>query len=116
MTKLLQHVDELLRGRYTRREDLLNGRVGVESRTLVIVGLSLGAAYGLFMGIFAITRTGNPSYAQVAATMVKVPLLFLLTSFSAILPLCPNQMETTTSQTAKWKQSNVWKTKNFSNN
>ena len=79
MKALLGHIDELLRGRYTRREELREGRFSINSRTLVMAGLLLGGIYGLFMGIFAVTRTGNPSYAQLAVTMVKVPLLFLAT-------------------------------------
>jgi hypothetical protein len=79
MRELLGHVDRLLRGQYTRREDLAEGRVTVESSTLVKAGLVLGATYGAFMGVYAATRATNPSYAQLAATTVKVPLLFLLT-------------------------------------
>ncbi|MCE9636996.1 MAG: hypothetical protein K8T90_14930 [Planctomycetes bacterium] len=79
MRELLGHVDRLLRGGYTRREDLLEGRVTVASRTLATAGLVLGAVYGLFMGVFAAMRTEHPSWPQLLATMVKVPLLFLLT-------------------------------------
>lgn len=79
MRDLLGHVDRLLRGQYTRREDLLEGRVGVASSTLATAGVVLGAVYGAFMGIFAVTRADHPSWAQFGATMAKVPLLFLLT-------------------------------------
>ena len=79
MRELLGHIDKLLRGQYTRREDLLEGRVGVDSGTLAKAGLALGAVYGLFMGIYAVLRSTNPSFVQLAATMAKVPLLFLLT-------------------------------------
>jgi hypothetical protein len=39
----------------------------------------LRVVYGAFMGLFAVMRTGNPSWAQLAASAAKVPLLFLLT-------------------------------------
>jgi hypothetical protein len=76
---MLGHVDRLLRGGYTRREDLLEGRIGVGAGPLTTAGLVLGATYGAFMGIYAVLRTQNPSWPQLAATVVKVPLLFLLT-------------------------------------
>lgn len=79
MRKLFHDIDGLLRGNYTRREDLLEGRIGVPVGTLVKAGLALGMVYGAFMGLFAVLRTDNPSYAQLAASTVKVPLLFLLT-------------------------------------
>ncbi len=79
MRALLGHVDRLLRGHSTRREDLLEGRVGGASSTFATAGLVLGAIYGAFMGVFAAMRATNPSWAQLGATMVKVPLLFLLT-------------------------------------
>jgi len=79
MLGLLRNVDSLLRGHFTRRDDLLAGRIAVPSRTLSAAGVLLGAAYGLFMGIYAVLRADHPSTAQLLATMVKVPLLFLAT-------------------------------------
>lgn len=79
MGSLFRTIDDLLRGRYTRREDLLAGRIEVPLRTLIWAGLLLGAVYGVFMGLFAVLRTDSPSFAQLAATTAKVPLLFLLT-------------------------------------
>jgi hypothetical protein len=76
---LFGEIDQLLRGRYTRREDLLAGRIEVPTRTLVIAGLLLGALYGVFMGLYAVLRGGDGSFAQLVVTMIKVPLLFLLT-------------------------------------
>ncbi len=43
MKSLFASLDDLLRGRLTRREDLAAGRVEVPVRTLVTVGLLLGA-------------------------------------------------------------------------
>ena len=79
MRALIRDVDRLLRGSFTRREDLSEGRIPVPVRTLVLAGLLLGGIYGAFMGLYGGLRPGNPSWAQMAATTVKVPLLFLLT-------------------------------------
>ena len=79
MRQMLGRVDQLLRGQLTRREDLLAGRIAVPTGTLVGAGLLLGVVYGTFMGIFAVMRTENPSWMQMLATAVKVPLLFLAT-------------------------------------
>ena len=77
--ELFRDTDRLLRGQFTRREDLMRGRIEIPVRTLLIAGASLGASYGLFMGIYALFRPENVSVAQLIATMLKVPLLFLLT-------------------------------------
>lgn len=79
MSGLVKTVDNVLRGRLTRKEDLADGRIDVPVRTLVTAGFLLGIVYGSCMGIFAVMREGNPSTAQLFATAVKVPLLFLLT-------------------------------------
>lgn len=72
-------IDALLRGRYTRREDLLGGEIRLPTRKLVVAGLALGAVYGIFMGLYAVLRGGDGSAMQLFATTLKVPLLFLLT-------------------------------------
>ena len=77
--KLLGSVDQLLRGQFTRREELAAGRIEIPIGTLVQAGLLLGGLYGVCMGLFAVLRGGDGSYAQLLATMAKVPLLFLLT-------------------------------------
>lgn len=79
MLGILRHVDSLLRGQFTRRDDLLAGRITVPTHTLTTAGILLGAAYGLFMGLYAVLRSENPSTEQLLATIVKVPLLFLAT-------------------------------------
>jgi len=76
---LLKTIDELLRGRLTRKEDLAAGRIDIPVATLVVAGLALGAAYGVFMGLYAPLRAENPSFLQLLVTAAKVPLLFLLT-------------------------------------
>lgn len=76
---LFTDIDSLLRGRYTRRDDMLAGRIRIPIRSLVLAGLLMGAAYGVFMGLFAVMRGGDMSVLQLLTTMAKVPLLFLLT-------------------------------------
>jgi hypothetical protein len=75
----MAQVDRLLRGHYTRPADLREGKIEVPVRTLVVLGLVLGALYGVFMGLYAVLRPTNPSFAQLIVTALKVPLLFLLT-------------------------------------
>jgi len=77
--ELLRDTDKLLRGHFTRKEDLTEGKIGVPVSTLVQAGLILGATYGVFMGIYGVTRPENASFWQLVATTAKVPLLFLLT-------------------------------------
>ena len=79
MLGLLRHVDSLLRGRFTRRDDLLAGRITLPTHSLTTAGVLLGCAYGLFMGLYAVLRSEHPSVEQLLATIVKVPLLFLAT-------------------------------------
>lgn len=79
MLEGIRQVDRLLRGSYTKREDLAAGKLQVPVRTLVVAGLVLGALYGVFMGLYAVLRPGSPSFGQLVATTFKVPLLFLLT-------------------------------------
>lgn len=81
MRRLFRIVDDLLRGNLTRKEDLAVGRIDVPARQLVVAGLLLGGVYGVCMGIYAVLRAGNPSVAQLLATTLKVPLLFVLTLF-----------------------------------
>ncbi len=79
MSGFFKTIDEVLRGRRTRKEDLAEGKIDVPIRTLVLAGLLLGGAYGIFMGLFATMRATNASYEQLLATILKVPLLFILT-------------------------------------
>lgn len=77
--ELFKDTDRLLRGQFTRREDLVKGRIEIPVRTLLIAGAGLGAIYGVFMGLYALFRPENVSVLQLFATTIKVPLLFLLT-------------------------------------
>ncbi len=72
-------IDQLLRGSFTKREDLAAGRVEVPVRTLVTAAVLMGALYGAFMGLYGVLRPENASAMQVLGSALKVPLLFLLT-------------------------------------
>jgi hypothetical protein len=75
----LARIDTLLRGGFTQRDQLRAGRVEAEVRDLALAALPLGVVYGIFMGLYAVTRGGAGSGLQLLATALKVPLLFLLT-------------------------------------
>jgi hypothetical protein len=80
MVYALRSLDLILRGEATSLPVL---RRGDFDRRIPIWGLcvvidTLGLAYGLCMGVFAMTG-GNHVPMQVVATMLKVPALFLLT-------------------------------------
>ncbi len=79
MSRLFQTIDNLLRGGFTQREDLAAGDIRIPVRSLMMASIVLGTVYGVFMGLYACLRPTNANYAQLAATTVKVPLLFLLT-------------------------------------
>jgi hypothetical protein len=79
MRQLLLDIDRLLRGRYTKPEDLRAGKISLPARALIFGSLILGSSYGLFMGIYGATRPDDPTVMQLFATTAKVPLLFLLT-------------------------------------
>jgi hypothetical protein len=54
--------------------------VSVELSLGLVLAILLGAAYGFFMGWYAITsRTSTEAYQQMLASVVKLPALFLLT-------------------------------------
>jgi hypothetical protein len=79
MRSWFESVDRLLRGGYTRPEDLAKGEIRVEPSRLIVLAMLLGATYGVFMGLFGALRSENPVPLQLVATTLKVPLLFLLT-------------------------------------
>jgi hypothetical protein len=79
MRRLFGQIDALLRGRLTPRDELRRGHVPVCGRTLLLAALLLGGIYGAFMGLYSALRPGSPAPFQLPVTVVKVPLLFLLT-------------------------------------
>lgn len=79
MQQTLNRIDTLLRGGFTRREQLQAGQVDVAARQLALAALPLGIVYGVFMGLYAVMRGGAGGALQMLASALKVPLLFLLT-------------------------------------
>jgi len=79
MATLFRDVDALLRGRFTRPDQLAAGRVDVPVPRLLVVALLLGGGYGVCMGLFGALRGGADGWMQIVACVTKVPLLFLLT-------------------------------------
>lgn len=78
-TTALMEIDELLRGRKTGADALAKGTGHLDAGLFVKAAIALGACYGLFMGLFAVFTRGVPGMEQMAATMLKVPLVFILT-------------------------------------
>ncbi len=89
MASRWQLLDHVLRGEATRGDQLVTGELSVGARQLAPVLVALGGLYGLCMGSFGIIRAYSTegmrdgavtdAWLQVAATTVKVPLLFLAT-------------------------------------
>lgn len=81
----LQELDRILRGDATRLSALRQGTIDVPVFGLSVMIVALGMLYGLCMGCFAIFSGHGASLLQVAASMVKVPLLFGMT-FAVTFP------------------------------
>ena len=79
MLDLLRTIDRLLRGRFTSAETLRRGRLELPLWKLAVLGVALGASYGLFMGLYAAMRPESPTALQLLVSACKVPVLFLLT-------------------------------------
>ncbi len=84
MLKWIRALDRVLKGEATSTAALRTGRFDIPLGGLSLVGLLLGVFYGVCMGVYAvITRFHRPDaymgYQQLAASAVKVPLLFFLT-------------------------------------
>ena len=79
MLKWVWHLDRLLRGEATNVEALRGGDLRVPVFGLAVVIDLLGIVYGACMGLFSITGSGSGQPMQIAASMLKVPALFLLT-------------------------------------
>jgi hypothetical protein len=72
-------VDALLRGEFTRREALAEGRLDIGVRTLAGAVFLLGGSYGACMGFYAFLRHETGGLLQLLSSTLKVPALFLLT-------------------------------------
>jgi hypothetical protein len=79
MWNWVRALDSVLRGEATRPARLRDGQVPVPLGGLAVLCVVLGAIYGFCMGWFALVNRDKPEYAQVLASMIKVPALFLLT-------------------------------------
>jgi hypothetical protein len=79
MAGVWSEVDRLLRGEHTRADALRDGRLAVSTRTLIVAILLLGGLYGACMGLYAVCYNRPEGLWQLLVTIVKVPLLFLLT-------------------------------------
>ncbi|WZP00747.1 hypothetical protein EP7_002398 [Isosphaeraceae bacterium EP7] len=72
-------LDRILRGEATRLPGLRRGTIETPVGGLSVVLAILAMSYGACMGCFALFKGAGPSYMQVFASIVKVPLLFALT-------------------------------------
>lgn len=79
MMQWLKELDEVLRGHKADPQLLAGGTSHIRIKPLVTVSVVLGIIYGLFMGLYAVLTRTPPCFAQVFASAVKVPLLFILT-------------------------------------
>jgi hypothetical protein len=86
MLKWLTHLDRILRGEVTRREEISDGQIKIDAVGIAILIVVLGMIYGLCMGSFSLMKDvpaalkdPNGRYLQWFATVVKVPALFYLT-------------------------------------
>lgn len=76
---MLGTLDRVLRGHFTKKEELAAGRIAVPVGRLVVLSLLLGAIYGVSLGCYASFGGAPSAWLQMVASSVKVPLLFLLT-------------------------------------
>jgi len=79
MWKWIKALDSILRGDATRLSALRQGTIDVQPFGLTVVVVVLGMAYGFCMGWYALFNRDPPEFAQLFATMLKVPALFFLT-------------------------------------
>lgn len=79
MAIALRALDSLLRGQQTTAEKLRESAPGLSLRMFLPWSAALGAAYGFFMGWYAISTGGRDAAMQAFASTVKLPLLFLAT-------------------------------------
>ncbi len=79
MRELLTLVDRALRGRFTDPERLRSEGVVLSAPLAARAALLLGGIYGACMGLYGATRAEDPAIAQLIASTVKTPLLFLIT-------------------------------------
>ncbi len=79
MSQWFSNLDRLLRGEFTKKDELQGGRVEMPARKLILAAVVLGGVYGACMGLYSAMGGREHTGWAVAATAAKVPLLFLLT-------------------------------------
>ncbi len=79
MAGLLRELDDLLRGRKTRMEQLAEGTQQLRLAPFLTTSLLLGALYGACMGLYSVVSRQPAVPMQLLASTVKMPMLFLLT-------------------------------------
>lgn len=79
MFSWFKQLDDLLRGRKTGPQMLTDGRIELPLSSFVPLAILLGAAYGFFMGWYAIFTREPSIYMPLLASAVKLPALFLVT-------------------------------------
>ena len=79
MGRSWRDLDRILRGEATHPSVLGRGTIDLPVGGLSLTLIVLGMVYGACMGSFALFKTGGPSYWQLVASTIKVPLLFVLT-------------------------------------
>lgn len=82
MLNWLRQLDAVLRARLlstAQHDALTSAPPRPRKRILISLALILGAIYGLFMGWYAVRMNGADGLNQLAASTVKLPLLFLFT-------------------------------------
>lgn len=79
MIQIFRQLDRLLRGEFTKAEELETGEVKLPTRWLVGASLLCGILYGLCMGLYAASGDTLRGSLQFVSSALKVPSLFLLT-------------------------------------
>ncbi|MBX6311593.1 MAG: hypothetical protein IRY99_01520 [Isosphaeraceae bacterium] len=79
MANAVRVLHRLLRDDERWVESLRDGQIEVPLGGMLALVLVLGMGFGLCMGGYALSRPTGPYYAQAMATVLKVPLVFVLT-------------------------------------
>lgn len=77
--RVFKELDRILRGDATRPGTLQTDGIKLPVVSVSLLLIVLGMVYGACMGVFSLTSTGSGQHMQIVASIVKVPLLFLLT-------------------------------------
>ena len=72
-------LDRILRGQTTQISALREDKFDIPIYGMAVIIQTLGAIYGLCMGLFSISPGGSGHAMQIIASMLKVPALFVCT-------------------------------------